>query len=97
MTMHVDNILCWALLIDCEIKTVFKVAPYGYSLFIGRALVSTILGNLPITLSRTSLKPIEIKFWEIKLLFWTITVKLTGFYLELEISKDRLFTVFVLV
>ena len=46
-----------------------KVAPYGYSLFVLRALVSTILGNLPITLSRTSLEPIEIKFWEIKLPF----------------------------
>ena len=74
-----------------------KVAPYGYSLFVLRALVSTILGNLPITLSCTSLEPIEIKFWEIKLPFSTITVKLTGFHLELEISKDRLFTVFVLV
>ena len=47
----------------------FKVAPYGYSLFVLRALVSTILGNLPITLSCTSLEPIEIKFWEIKLPF----------------------------
>ena len=46
-----------------------KVAPYGYSLFVLRALVSTILGNLPITLSCTSLEPIEIKFWEIKLPF----------------------------
>ena len=81
----------------CSENESLKVAPYGYSLFVLRALVSTILGNLPITLSRTSLEPIEIKFWEIKLPFWTITVKLTGFYLELEISKDRLFTVFVLV
>ena len=48
---------------------IFKVAPYGYSLFVLRALVSTILGNLPITLSCTSLEPIEIKFWEIKLPF----------------------------
>lgn len=47
----------------------FKVAPYGYSLFVLRAPVSTILGNLPITLSCTSLEPIEIKFWEIKLPF----------------------------
>ena len=47
-------------------QTQFKVAPYGYSLFVLRALVSTILGNLPITLSRTSLESIEIKFWEIK-------------------------------
>ena len=50
-----------------------KVAPYGYSLFVLRALVSTILGNLPITLSCISLEPIEIKFWEIKLPFWAIT------------------------
>ena len=50
-------------------STIFKVAPYGYSLFVLRALVSTILGNLPITLGRTSLEPIEIKFWEIKLPF----------------------------
>ena len=52
-----------------EINRELKVAPYGYSLFVLRALVSTILGNLPITLSCTSLEPIEIKFWEIKLPF----------------------------
>ena len=56
---------------DPELENfLLKVAPYGYSLFfVLRALVSTILGNLPITLSRTSLEPIEIKFWEIKLPF----------------------------
>ena len=61
----VADIKSWAR----QHSLMLKVAPYGYSLFVLRALVSTILGNLPITLSCTSLEPIEIKFWEIKLPF----------------------------
>ena len=36
---------------------------HGYSLFIWRALVSTIEGNFRITLNRTSRKSIEINSW----------------------------------
>ena len=59
------------------------MAPYGYSLFISRAIVFTIHGNFRISLNRISLKSIEINFEQTELLFSIIIDKLTGFYLEL--------------
>ena len=62
-------------IIGIQVMVIFvnlKVAPYGYSLFIWRALVSTIHGNFRTTLNRTtlnrttlnrtSLKSIEMNF-----------------------------------
>lgn len=52
-------------IIGIQVMVIFvnlKVAPYGYSLFIWRALVSTIHGNFRITLNRASLKSIEMNF-----------------------------------